>query len=110
MNNHHPDFPYEVVYVVSDSELANCVQQLYQQSEISVDLEFDKISKIIQAELYNKYQLTSEELQRITFQKSKTSEEYLYVYSKKQKSVIKNKFYFVNCSKEGAIKKVITSK
>jgi len=42
MNNHHPDFPYEVIYVVSDSELATCVQQLYLQTEISVDLEFDK--------------------------------------------------------------------
>lgn len=85
-------------------------QNILEAVRSAVDLEFDKISKIIQAELYNKYQLTSEELQRITFQKSKTSEEYLYVYSKKQKSVIKNKFYFVNCSKEGVIKKVITSK
>ncbi len=76
----------------------------------AVDLEFDKISKIIQKELYDKYELKSDELQKITYQKSQTNEEYLYVYSKKQKSVLKDKLYFINCSKTGSIKKVITSK
>lgn len=76
----------------------------------AVDLEFDKISKIIQKELYEKYELKTEELQKITYQKSKSNDEYLYVYSKKQKNLSKEKLYFINCSKTGSIKKVITSK
>ncbi len=85
-------------------------QNILEAVRSAVDLEFDKISKIIQKELYDKYDLKSDELQKITYQKSQTNDEYLYVYSKKQKNVTKNKLYFINCSKSGSIKKVITSK
>jgi len=85
-------------------------QNILEAVRAAVDLEFDKISKIIQKELYDKYDLKSDELQKITFQKSKANEEYLYIYSKKQKNLKKEKLYFINCSKSGSIKKVITSK
>jgi hypothetical protein len=85
-------------------------QNILEAVRAAVDLEFDKISKIIQKELYDKYDLKSDELQKITYQKSKANEEYLYIYSKKQKNLKKEKLYFINCSKSGSIKKVITSK
>ncbi len=87
-------------------------QNILDAVRASVDLEFEKISRIIQTELYNKYELTSDELQSISLRKSKTSskEAYMYVYSKKQKDLKNNKLYFINCSKSGSIKKVITTK
>jgi hypothetical protein len=87
-------------------------QNILDAVRASVDLEFEKISKIIQAELYNKYQLTSNELQSISLRKSSSNskEGYMYVYSKKQQDLKNNKFYFINCSKSGSIKKVITTK
>ena len=87
-------------------------QNILEAVRAAVDLEFEKISKMIQAELYNKYELTSDELQSISLRKSKTSskEAYMYVYSKKQQDIKNNKLYFINCSKKGSIKKVITTK
>jgi hypothetical protein len=87
-------------------------QNILDAVRASVDLEFEKISRIIQTELYNKYELTSDELQSISLRKSKSNskEAYMYVYSKKQKDLKNNKFYFINCSKNGSIKKVITTK
>lgn len=87
-------------------------QNILDAVRASVDLEFEKISRIIQTELYNKYELTSDELQSISLRKSKTNskEAYMYVYSKKQKDLKNNKLYFINCSKSGSIKKVITTK
>jgi hypothetical protein len=87
-------------------------QNILDAVRASVDLEFEKISTIIQTELYNRYELTSDELQSISLRKSKSSskEAYMYVYSKKQKDIKNNKLYFINCSKSGSIKKVITTK
>ena len=87
-------------------------QNILEAVRAAVDLEFEKISKMIQAELYNKYELTSDELQSISLRKSKTSskESFMYVYSKKQQDIKNNKLYFINCSKSGSIKKVITTK
>ena len=85
-------------------------QNILEAVRAAVDSEFDKISKIIQQELYQQYDLKPDELQKITHKKSTSSEQYLYMYSKKQKNTLKNKLYFINCSSEGSIKKVITSK
>jgi hypothetical protein len=85
-------------------------QNILDAVRAAVDLEFDKISKLIQAELYNKYQLTSDELQSISLQKTKSKEGYLYVYSKQHENIKNKKLYFINCSKSGSIKKVITTK
>lgn len=85
-------------------------QNILEAVRAAVDSEFDKISKIIQQELYQQYDLKPDELQKITHKKSTSSEQYLYMYSKKQKNALKNKLYFINCSSEGSIKKVITSK
>jgi hypothetical protein len=85
-------------------------QNILDAVRAAVDLEFDKISKMIQAELYNKYQLTSDELQSISLQKTKSKEGYLYVYSKQHENIKNKKLYFINCSKNGSIKKVITTK
>ena len=87
-------------------------QNILDAVRASVDLEFEKISTIIQTELYNRYELTSDELQSISLRKSKSNsnEGYMYVYSKKQNDIKNNKLYFINCSKSGSIKKVITTK
>lgn len=100
--------PQKIVKEEMYNKKAN--QNILEAVRAAVDLEFDKISKIIQKELYDKYDLKSDELQKITYQKSKANEEYLYIYSKKQKNLKKEKLYFINCSKSGSIKKVITSK
>ena len=65
---------YTMKEVVITSEKSN--QNILDAIRSAVDLEFDKISKIIQKELYEKYQLNSDELQKITHKKSKTNEEY----------------------------------
>ena len=90
----------------------NKSQNILDAVRASVDLEFEKISTIIQTELYNRYELTSDELQSISLRKSKSNsnEGYMYVYSKKQNDIKNNKLYFINCSKSGSIKKVITTK
>ena len=100
--------PQKIVKEEMYNKKAN--QNILEAVRAAVDLEFDKISKIIQKELYDKYDLKSDELQKVTYQKSKANEEYLYIYSKKQKNLKKEKLYFINCSKSGSIKKVITSK
>jgi len=85
-------------------------QNILDAVRAAVDLEFDKISKIIQKELYEKYELTSDELQHISYQKSAQQEEYLYVYNKMDKKLKKEKLFYINCTTKGSIKRVITSK
>ena len=94
--------PQKIVKEEMYNKKAN--QNILEAVRAAVDLEFDKISKIIQKELYDKYDLKSDELQKVTYQKSKANEEYLYIYSKKQKNLKKEKLYFINCSKSGSIK------
>jgi hypothetical protein len=90
----------------------NKEQSILEAVRASVDLEFEKISRTIQAELYNKYQLTSDELQSIDLHKSSSSskEAYMYIYNKKVENMDSEKQYYVICSKKGSIKKVITTK
>jgi hypothetical protein len=85
-------------------------QNILDAVRFAVDMEFDKISKIIQKQLYEKYELTTDQLQKISYQKSSMKEEYLYVYKQKNKNFAQDKLYYVNATKSGVIKKVITSK
>ena len=99
-----PKLVNEIIYSKSSN------QNILDSVRASVDLEFEEISRIIQAELYNKYQLTSNDLQSISLQKNNSNEDYLYTYSKKHDNIKNDKFYFINCSKSGSIIKVITTK
>ena len=98
--------------ITTDLFNKNKEQSILEAVRASVDLEFEKISRTIQAELYNKYQLTSDELKSIDLHKSSSSskEAYMYVYNKKIENMDSEKQYYVICSKKGSIKKVITTK
>jgi hypothetical protein len=121
MHNRAPNRSNQKVNKVSRIPQKTTREEIYSKNQnqnildavrASVDLEFEKISRIIQTELYNRYELTSDELQSISLRKSKSNsnEAYMYVYSKKQNDIKNNKLYFINCSKSGSIKKVITTK
>jgi hypothetical protein len=94
-------------------------ESLYQKSSnhnileevrTAVDYEFDIISKVIQKELFDRFQLTFNDLLKIEHYKSNVSEEFLYVYKKQLENISKEKIFLINFTKSGKLKNVITSK